>query len=173
MDNLREMFAKITEHYSVPIRVGSRCEANVYYRVEDLSSSDLAACADYIADRITKVSGAALPQYLVNLKGSYTGLAQLLAQQLAPPGETLEVLSYEDINRGNGTSSQLKNAQVILVNDVITTARSCLEAHTRVTMMGASITCWAALIDRTFGPGPVPVVASFTGEPVTLLEGLP
>ena len=173
MDNLREIFGKITEHYSVPIRVGSKCEASVYYRVEDLSSEDLRLCADYVAQRITKVIAPALPHFLVNLKGSYTGLAQLLAQELAPPGETLEVVSYDELNRGNGKSAQVKNAQVILVNDVITTARSCLEAHTRVTMMGASITCWAALIDRTFGPGPVPIVTAFTGEPVTLLEGIP
>ncbi len=173
MSEIKEIFEKITEHYSVPLRVGSRCEANVYYRVEDLSADDIAVCAQYVSDRILKVAAPALPHFLINLKGSYTDLAGVLARELAPPGETLEVVNFDEINSGNGKSSQIKGMNVILVNDVITTARSCLEAHTRVTMMGASIICWAALIDRTFGPGPVPVVASFTGAPVTLLSGLP
>ena len=173
MDDIREIFEKITEYYSVPIRVGSRCEANVYYRVEDLSSDNIEVCARYVSERILKVATPALPHFLVNLRGSFTDLASILARALAPSGETLEVLGYEEINAGNGKSHRVKGANVILVNDVITMARSCLEAHTRVTMMGASITCWAALIDRTFGPGPVPIVAAFTGEPVTLLSGLP
>src|SRR5262245_23031060 len=134
MDDIKEIFAKITEHYTVPIRVGSRCEANVYYRVEDLSSDDIESCARYVSDRILKVAAPALPHFLVNLKGSYTDLAPILARELAPPGETLEVLSYDEINAGNGTGHKLKGSSVILVNDVITTARSCLEAHTRVTM---------------------------------------
>ena len=40
-------------------------------------------------------------------------------------------------------------------------------------MLGSTVLCWASLVDRTFGPGPVPVVAAFTGEPVTMLEELP
>lgn len=173
MEEIREIFQKITEFYSVPIRVGSRCEASVYYRVEDLSSDDVETCAQYVAQRALKVVAPSLPHFLLNLPGSYTGLAQILARELAPPGETLEVLNYEDLSGGNGKTGRLKGANIVLVNDVITTARSCLEAHTKMTMIGASVTCWAALIDRTFGPGPVPVVASFTGEPVTLLEGIP
>lgn len=173
MDDLRGVFEKITEHYSVPIRVGSRCEASVYYRVEDLKAREMEQCAEFLRERVLKVCSPALPHVLINLRGSYTGLAGLLAKELAPPGESLEVIPYEQLTGGNGAGARVKNANVILVNDVITTARSCLEAHTRATMMGASILCWAALIDRTFGPGPVPVVAAFTGEPVTLLEGLP
>lgn len=173
MERIKEIFEQITEYYSVPIRVGSRCEASVYYRVEDLSQDDVELCGQYVAERALKVIAPTLPQYVLNLPGSYTGLAQILARELAPPGETLEVLNYEDLSGGNGKSGKLKGASIILVNDVITTARSCLEAHTKMTMMGAAVICWAALIDRTFGPGPVPVVASFTGEPVTLLGGLP
>lgn len=173
MVDLREIFGTITEHYDVPVRVGSRCEANVYYRVEDLSARDLDSCAEYVAERITKVCQPTLPHLLVSLRGSYTGLAATLSKTLAPPGESLEVLEYDALVSSPASSSRIKNANIVLVNDVITTARSCLEAHTRVTMMGASILCWAALIDRTFGPGPVPVVAAFTGEPVTLLERLP
>lgn len=157
----------------MPLRVGSRCEASCYYRVEDLGADDIQVCADYLAERVLKVCSPALPHFLVNLRGSFTGLAAVLAKELAPPGESLEVLEFSQLTSGNGVTSRIKGSNLILVNDVITTARSCLEAHTRVTMMGGSILCWAALIDRTFGPGPVPVVASFTGEPVTLLEGLP
>ena len=167
MSELRDIFEGVTERYMVPVRIGSRCEANVFYRVEDLSSKDVETCARYIADRIVNVCSPQLPQVIINLPGSFTGLAQTLATELAPPGETLEVIQLDDLTN---SPRSLKGSQVLLVNEVITTARSCLEAHTRVTMLGATIPCWAALIDRTFGPGPVPVVASFTGEPVTLIE---
>lgn len=170
---IREILDRITEHYDVPIRVGSRCEANVFYRVEDLSSEELELVAQYVAERVLKVCHPALPQILISLPGSFTGLARLLARELAPAGEALEVVNIEQLNPGNGKGSWLKNSNVVLVNDVITTARSCLEAHTKTTVLGASVLCWAAIIDRTFGPGPVPVVAAYTGEPVRLLEGLP
>lgn len=170
MDSIRAIMDTITERYDLPIRVGSRCEAQVFYRVEDLSSEDVEECARYVSERIIKVCAPNLPQYLLNLPGSYTGLAEALSKELAPPGEQLEVIELDQFNIENGLGKKLKNSTVILVNDVITTARSCLEAHTRATMVGATVLCWAALIDRTFGPGPVPVVASFTGEPVTLLE---
>ena len=170
MENIREIMEKITETFELPIRVGSRCEANVFYRVEDLSSDDVEECARYIAERVVKVCYPNLPSVLLNLPGSYTGLAEALSKELAPPGEQLEVLQVEEFNHESGIGKRLKGANVLLVNDVITTARSCLEVHTKSTVLGAAVLCWAALIDRTFGPGPVPVVASFTGEPVTLLE---
>lgn len=167
---IREIFEGITERFEVPIRIGGRCEANVFYRVDCLDKPNLEVLAGYVAERVVKVCQPSLPQKLVNLPGGYTELASFLSNELAPPGESLEVIAYEELNPHNGNSHVLKGCQVVLVNDVITTARSCLEAHTQVTMMGASVLCWAALVDRTFGPGPVPVVASFTGEPVTLLE---
>jgi orotate phosphoribosyltransferase-like protein len=167
-----EIFEKIADSYQEPLRLSSRCEANVYYRVEDLSESDIELCAEYLADRILKVCYPELPEILINLHGNFTGLADKLAQTLAPFGESLEVISLEKVEAGNGVRNLLKGRPVVLVNDVITTARSCLEAHSRTTMMGASVLCWTALIDRTFGPGPVPVVAAFTGKPVTLLDDL-
>lgn len=172
MREIQEIFEKITDRYEVPIRVGGRCEANVFYRVDCLAQDELELLAGYVADRIIKVCQPTLPQILINLPGGYTDFASCLASELAPHGEELELLDYADIDPQNGSGSRLKGAPVILINDVITTARSCLEAHTRITMMGAGILCWGALVDRTFGPGPVPVVASFTGEPVTLLEDL-
>jgi len=174
MENqLKEIFLSITEHHEIPRRLSSRCEANVYYRVEDLTSDDIDTCTEYLKERVINVCHPALPEILVNLKGNYTGLAETLSKALAPSGESLELLTLEQIEGGNGYGSNLKGRRVVLVNDVITTARSCLEAHTRTTMMGASVLCWAALIDRTFGPGPVPVVAAFTGEPINLLEEIP
>lgn len=165
-----EIFERITEKYQVPIRVGSRCEANIYYRVDDLSPEDIEFLARYIAERIRKVCSAGYPEALINLPGSYSGLASMLAVELGEPERPLEVIDADKVTSMNGNSARLKNLPVILVNDVITTARSCLEAHTKITCTGAQIMCWAALVDRTFGPGPVPVVASYTGAPVTLLE---
>ena len=80
----------------------------------------------------------------------------------------LDQIELEKIEQGNGIRKVLKDRPVVLVNDVITTGKSCLEAHNATTLMGGTVLCWAALIDRTFGPGPVPVVAAFTGEPITL-----
>lgn len=172
MDKLKQIFSAITEQHSVPLRVGSRCEAKTYYRVEDLKPRDLEVCAEYVAERTLDISSPEYPEILVTLRGSFTGFAEILASHLKVGDEPPEVINLGNVSLANGLSSALKGRTVLLVNDVITTARSCLEAHTRLTMAGAVVPCWAALIDRTFGPGPVPVVAAFTGEPVTLLERL-
>lgn len=172
-EEIKEIFAKITEHYEVPLRLSSRCEAKVYYRVEDLTSDDVDLCAEYIASRILKIGHPGLPNIIINLHGNFTGLAATLSRELAPAGEALDVITLEQVEAGNGVAGRLRGSNVVLVNDVITTARSCLEAHTKITLMGASVMCWACLVDRTFGPGPVPVVAAFTGAPINLLEELP
>lgn len=173
MDRIHEIIERITERYAVPIRVGSRCEANTYYRVEDLSTDDLEEIARAIAERITKVCYPLLPQVILSLPGSYIGLARMLSRELAPAGEALEVINVEQLSASDARSTWLRNTNAVLVNEVITTARTCLEAHTRATVLGATVLCWAAIIDRTFGPGPVSVVAAYTGEPVRLLEMLP
>lgn len=174
MHKIHDIFDKITEHYDVPIRVGSRCEANVFYRVDKLSPEDIEICAEYLADRIIKVLEPNVPQKLINLPGGYLGFAEQLSQFLSNKlHDDLEVIPFTKLDPENGRSASIRGANVILVNDVITTARSCLEAHTKTTVIGAKVLCWAALIDRTFGPGPVPVVAAFTGEPVRLLDQLP
>jgi hypothetical protein len=170
MSEIRDIFERVTQRSSIPVRIGSRCESNVFYRVENLTESDVSVCSSYVADRVDKVCTPSSPEILIQLPGSFSGLAELLSQKLSLTDEPLEILTLDRLVPGNGVSKRLKNTPVALVNDVITTARSCIEAHTRVTMMGASVMCWLALIDRTFGPGPVPVIAAFTGEPVTLLE---
>jgi len=173
MDQIKEIFLKVTERYSVPVRVGSRCEAHSFYRVDNLTTEDVEVCAGYVADRVIKVCSPNLPVKIINLPGGYTGLADWLSRELAPPGEELEVIPFGKLEPANGKSASIRGVNVVLVSDVITTARSCLEAHTKVTMLGSTVLCWASLVDRTFGPGPVPVVAAFTGEPVTMLEELP
>lgn len=178
MNEIRQIFESITECYEIPIRIGSRCEANVYYRVENLSEEDIAICTSYLADRIINACLPNPPDLLINIPGNVTSFTRKLAYELGSNGEAIEVVNLDYLqsthSKGtNGKSAPLKNACVVLSNEVITTARSCLEAHSRTTLLGAKVMCWAALIDRTFGPGPVPVVASFTGEPVRLLEGLP
>jgi hypothetical protein len=173
MEDVKDIIDRVTEYYATPIRLGSRCEANVFYRVEDLSSEELEVIAEQLAERIINVCSPTLPQLLISLPGSFAGLARVLSKTLAPYGESLEVVNIEQLSPGKGKSTWLRGSNVILINDVITTARTCLEAHTRATVMGATVLCWAAIIDRTFGPGPVPVVAGMTGEPVQLLEDLP
>ena len=165
-----EILEKITERYDAAVKIGSRCEANTYYRVEDLNEEESQILAECIAERIINVCSNQLPDLLIRMPGTYTKLAEQLAKELAAPGEKLDVLEFDKIDPDNGTGSRLKNSSVLIITDVITTARSCLEAHSQSTMMGATVLCWASIIDRTFGPGPVPVVAAWTGEPVTLLS---
>ena len=167
---IKEIFYKITERYSEPVKIGSRCESNIFYRVEELTEGDLRSIVSYITERIQNVCSEATPQYVIEMPGNITDLATLIAQELSGfSPQDVEVITYEAVMLGNGTRAKLKGANVILVNEVITTARSCLEAHSRTSMMNASVNCWAALIDRTFGPGPVPIAAALSGEPVTLL----
>lgn len=166
---IKEIFCGITETYEQALRLGRNCQSNIYYRIEDLKEKELQLCAEYLRERIIKVCYPTQPQILVSLKSNFTELAEKLAYELAPGGESLEVYDLEKIEAGNGIRKILKGRPVVLVNDVITTGKSCLEAHNTTTLMGGSVQCWAALIDRTFGPGPVPVVASFTGAPITLI----
>lgn len=174
MEDIREIFEKITERHSMPLRIGSRCESEIYYRVEDIRWDDLEKCAEYLTDRIDKVCSPNRPSILIDLHGGYTGIAAHLADKLSEWGESVQVLRYDDLQKrerdGEDAAALLKGQDILLVNEVITTARSCLEAHSKITMMGGSVMAWVALIDRTFGPGPVPVVASFTGAPVRLVD---
>jgi orotate phosphoribosyltransferase len=84
-------------------------------------------------------------------------------------GKEIPLEQYLESKMSNGHGEKYKGCASILVTDVITTARSSLEAHTRATLRGIPVLCWATLIDRTFGPGPVPVVSAFTGAPVRVL----
>lgn len=174
-DEISELFEKITEVYEEPVPIGGRCESNVYYRVEDLTDDDLNACAEYVAERIRNVVAPQEPELVLKLSGGYTFFAERLCAvytELYRQGHDLPLEQYVESKMSNGQAELYKGRNTILVTDVITTARSSLEAHTKATLRGVPVLCWATLIDRTFGPGPVPVVSAFTGAPVRMLASI-
>lgn len=171
-DELEAIFRRIAEHYDQPIKIGSQCEANTFYHIEDLTVGELEQASHYLVGRVEEVCYPDLPTMVIHLSSCITDLPDLIAERLGPPAQPIEVINANKLGQGNGITQRLKSARVIVANDVITTAKSCLELHARLTMMGANVVAWAALVDRTFGPGPVPVIAAHTGEPVRLLQSL-
>lgn len=172
IDDVNDLFEKITEKFNDPVPIGGRCESNVYYRVEDLTDADLNMCAEYVAHRIRNVLHPQHPQLFLKLPGGYTFFAERLSavySELYGKGEEIPLEQYLESKLSNGHGEKYKGANAILITDVITTARSSLEAHTKATLRGIPVLAWATLIDRTFGPGPVPVVSAFTGAPVRVL----
>lgn len=172
IEEINEIFEKITETYEEPVPIGGRCESNVYYRVEDLTDSDLNACAEYVAYRIRNVAAPQSPQLFLKLPGGYSFFAERLSavySELFGKREEIPLEQYLESKLSNGHGEKYKGHNAVLITDVITTARSSLEAHTKATLRGIPVLCWATLIDRTFGPGPVPVVSAFTGAPVRVL----
>jgi hypothetical protein len=172
MDDISEIFERITERYDDPVPIGGRCESTVYYRVEYLTDSDLNACAEYVAERIRHVVSPQVPQLFLKLPGGYSFFAERLCavfSEMYAGGKEVPMEQYIESKMSNGYAKKYSGSNVILVTDVITTARSSLEAHTKATIKGINVLCWATLIDRTFGPGPVPVVSAFTGAPVRVL----
>ncbi|HMO17087.1 MAG TPA: phosphoribosyltransferase [Oligoflexia bacterium] len=170
MSDFHDLFEKVTERFSVPVKLSKNCESTTFYRVEYLNQDDISYCADYLAGRVLDCVSPIEPEFIVEMPGSSVGLAKALAGAMGEIAFEPAVISLEEFSKGNGKASQMKGKNIILSNDVITTARSCLEAHSKLTLSGANVVAWAALIDRTFGPGPVPILATLTGEPVTLLE---
>ena len=171
IEEVNEVFERITEYYDNPVPIGGRCESTVYYRVEDLSESDLNACAEYVSQRINNVISPQAPQLFLKLPGGYTFFAERLFAIYTElnPRANVRLEQYLESKMSNGYAEKFRGANAILITDVITTARSSLEAHTRATLKGINVLCWATLIDRTFGPGPVPVVSALTGAPVRVL----
>lgn len=172
LDEISEIFGRITEEFEEPVPIGSRCESRTYYRVEALSEDDLNICAHYVADRILDVCSPEVPELILKLPGGFSFFAERLAAvlvEMIPGSKEIPLEQFLESKLNNGFGEKYRGANTILVTDVITTARSSLEAHTKATLRGIPVICWASLIDRTFGPGPVPVVSAFTGEPVRLL----
>jgi len=172
VEEINKIFERITESYEEPVPIGGRCESNVYYRTEDLTENDLNACAEYVALRIQNVVTPQEPQIFLKLPGGYSFFAERLSavySELVPGGSEIPLEQYLESKLSNGHGEKYRGHNAILVTDVITTARSSLEAHTKATLRGIPVLCWATLIDRTFGPGPVPVVSGFTGAPVRVL----
>ena len=172
IDDINDIFRNITEQFEEPVPIGGRCESRTYYRVEDLSDDDLNACAEYVAHRIRNVLMPQEPQVFLKLPGGYSFFAERLCavySELTRSAGDLPLEPYVESKLSNGHGEKYRGKNAVLVTDVITTARSSLEAHTKATLKGIKVMCWATLIDRTFGPGPVPVVSAFTGAPVRLL----
>ena len=172
VDEVNEIFERITERFEEPVPIGMRCESNYYYRVEDLTDEDLDACAQYVAHRIRNVLSPQEPQLFLKLRGGYSFFAERLTKVYSDLyGKNVEIPlePYKEAKLSNGYGEKYRGSNAILVTDVITTARSSLEAHTKATLRGIHVLAWATLIDRTFGPGPVPVVSAFTGEAVRVL----
>jgi len=175
VSDINLIFDRITERYDDPVPIGGRCESNIYYRTEDLTEEDLNACAEYVAYRIQNVISPQEPRLFLKLPGGYSFFAERLCavySELISCGEEIPIEQYFESKLSNGHGEKYKNCPCILVTDVITTARSSLEAHTKATLRGIPVLCWATLIDRTFGPGPVPVVSAYTGAPVRVLTQL-
>jgi len=173
VDEINEIFQRVTEKYDDPVPIGGRCESNTFYRTEDLTEDDLNACATYVAHRIDNVISPLQPDLFLKLPGGYSFFAERLCavySELVLGGKEVPLEQYLESKLSNGFGSKYKGANAVLVTDVITTARSSLEAHTKATLRGIPVLCWATLIDRTFGPGPVPVVSSFTGDSVRVLS---
>lgn len=171
VDDINDLFGRITERFDEPVPIGSRCESNVYYRVEDLTDDDLNLCAQYVAERIYNVASPNTLQLFLKLPGGYSFFAERLCAVYSElnRGQEVPLEQYLESKIFNGYGEKYRGKNCVLVTDVITTARSSLDAHTKATLRGIPVLCWATLIDRTFGPGPVPVVSAFTGAPVRLL----
>ncbi len=165
---------RITDYSEIPIPIGGRCESHYYYRVEDLTEEEIKLCATYVLRRFEKSHDIDQIKVLLKLGGSVTLFAEVLfaiwCEYTGSDDLSLEV--YSDFLFENGKLGFLRGKNTVLVTDVITTARSTLEAHTTSTMRGLRINAWISLIDRTFGPGPVPVISAFTGAPVSLITRL-
>ncbi len=175
VEEIAEIFENITETFQDPVPIGTRCESNIYYRVEDLRDEDLNICAEYVADRIESVLYPNVPDLFLKLPGGFSFFAERLSAVYAERiqgGREIPLEQFVASKISNGHGEKFKGKRAVLVTDVITTARSSLEAHTKATLRGIPVLCWATLIDRTFGPGPVPVISAFTGAPVRMHSGL-
>ena len=173
VEDINEIFAKITEEYEQPVPIGGRCESSIYYRTEDLTEEDLNSCAEYVAYRIKNVVAPSKPKLFLKLPGGYSFFAERLCAVYAEViGDEVPLEQYLESKISNGHGTKYHGYNTVLVTDVITTARSTLEAHTKATLRGIPVLCWATLVDRTFGPGPVSVVSAFTGAPVRALTSI-
>lgn len=173
-EDIVRIFDSITEHYENPVAIGTRCESNVFYRVEDLTEESLNLCANAVAARIFDLMGSDEPDVFLKLPGGFSFFGERLAAVYSEYWSKKEI-AFEQILESkffNGVTERFKGKTAVLMTDVITTARSSLELHTKATLRGIKVVCWTSLIDRTLGPGPVPVVSAFTGSPVRVLSGI-
>ncbi len=167
MNSFKDLFENITERFSVPVKLSKSCESNTFYRVEDLTREDVEFCAEYLAEKIID-SGE--PDILIEMPGSAVDLGKTVADKMGEQVKRPDVILLEGTENGDINISSIQGKTIVIINDVITTGRSCLEVHSKLTMKGGNVLCWVALVDRTFGPGPVSVIATLTGDSITLLK---
>lgn len=172
-EEIREIFEKITEFSQSPVPIGTRCESQYFYRVQDLNDGDLDRCALFVANRLLQTVSPLTPELLLKLPGGYSFFAERLAAVYNElhDGEDIPFEQYLESKFTNGFAEKYRGKNAVLITDVITTARSSLETHTKATLRGIKVICWATLIDRTLGPGPVSVVSALTGAQVRVLSG--
>ncbi|RMD87484.1 MAG: hypothetical protein D6808_01320, partial [Candidatus Dadabacteria bacterium] len=92
IEEINRIFDQITEYYDEPVRIGSRCESSVYYRVEDITDSELNLCAQYVAERTLEVCYPDFPELILKLPGGYSFFAERLAvvfSELSPGGKDI------------------------------------------------------------------------------------
>lgn len=174
-EEIKDIFDRITEKHAEPINISDSCQSYTYYHILDLTDEDLNLCAKYVAESIYDQFYPEHPDFFMKLPGGYSYFAERLCamyEELLPPGtiNKPELIIYSEKGLSNGVGDRVSNKTVVLVTDVITTARSSIEAHTKATLRGVNVACWATLIDRTFGPGPVPIFASLVGDPVIVVK---
>ena len=142
IETLEGIFQNITEEYEEPVPIGGRCESRIFYRVEDLSDEALDACAEYVAGRIRNVVSPGKPELFLKLPGGFSFFAERLCavySELYNKGQEVPLEQYLESKMSNGHGEKYKGHNAILVTDVITTARSSLEAHTRATLRGVPV----------------------------------
>ena len=141
-DDINKIFENITEYYQEPISIGSRCQSNYFYRVEDLSEEDLNICAEHVAYRIKNVLSPQEPQLFLKLPGGYSFFAERLYavySEIIPCTEEIVFDQYLKSKAATGYFEKYKGFNTVLITDVITTARSTLEAHTKLSLKGILI----------------------------------
>ena len=109
----------------------------------------------------------------LKLPGGHTFFAERLYaiySEMYPQSEEIVFEQFLDSKFQNGYFDKYRDYNTVFISDIITTAKSTLNTHTKITLKGIPVLCWVSLIDRTFGPGPVSVVSAFTGGPVRLLD---
>ena len=105
IEQLEDIFGRITEEYQEPVPIGGRCESRIFYRVEDLSDADLNACAEYVAERIRNVVSPSKPQLFLKLPGGYSFFAERLCavySELYNRGQEVPLEQYIESKMANG-----------------------------------------------------------------------
>lgn len=118
IEDVNEVFARVTEEFEDPIPIGGRCESKVYYRVESLTESDTCdICAEYVAERIKNVVAPSKPQLFLKLPGGYSFFAERLCaiySELFNRGQEVPLEQYLESKMSNGFGRSTKGKMPFL-----------------------------------------------------------